>query len=123
MRRFSKALYVLILSYSFLRELRSMEKPLIIFADRRLAPPRKTKWIPHPQMISKINVDGAVAELENKGSTFALAEDLMLSKIYVASDCKQVVKNIHKGSMGRHGVVIFKNKTQDYSFPGVKFCL
>jgi hypothetical protein len=50
--------------------------------------------------------DPAVLETLACREALALAEDLMLSSLYVASDCKQVVKDIHGGSHGRYGAII-----------------
>jgi hypothetical protein len=127
---------------SYLLELRSLEKPVSNAASRLPNPPEKNHWIPPPHEVAKINVDGAVAKMANRGAAsaicrdhmgvylgssvmifdgitdpavletlacreaLALAEDLMLSSLYVASDCKQVVKDIHGGSHGRYGAII-----------------
>jgi hypothetical protein len=50
--------------------------------------------------------DPAVLETLACREALVLAEDLMLSSLYVASDIKQVVKEIHDGSQGRNGAII-----------------
>ena len=48
--------------------------------------------------------------------SLALAEDLNLTKIFVASDCQPVVKEILEGSMGRHGSIIMEIKSRASHF-------
>jgi ribonuclease HI len=127
---------------SYLSELKELGKPTSKSESMKPALSNKGKWIPPPHEVAKINVDGAVAKVANRGAAaaicrdhngiylgssvmifdgitdpgvlealacreaLALAEDLMLSSIYVASDCKQVVKEIHEGSKGRYGAII-----------------
>jgi ribonuclease HI len=52
---------------------------------------------------------------------FALAADLALSRIQIASDCKLVVEDIREGSMGRYGQIVkeFKHSSNQFDLCNV----
>jgi hypothetical protein len=60
---------------SYFMELRSLEKPLSSVTARMPIPSKKNHWIPPPGVVAKINVDGAVAKIANKGSTSVVCRD------------------------------------------------
>jgi ribonuclease HI len=51
----------------------------------------------------------------------ALAADLALSRIQIASDCKLVVEDIREGSMGRYGQIVkeFKHSCNQFDLCNV----
>ena len=60
--------------------------------------------------------DPAVLEAIACREALALAEDLNLQQFIIASDCKQVVSDIQKGTRGRYGTIISEIKLSATTF-------
>jgi hypothetical protein len=65
--------------------------------------------------------DPAVLEALACREALALALDLGISHLLVASDCKTVVNDISDGSMGRYGSIIAEINARTSQFNGCKF--
>ena len=51
----------------------------------------------------------------------SLTIDLMQTRIVIASDCKEVIKNIEKGTGGMHGQIIHEIKYISSEFQACSF--
>jgi hypothetical protein len=60
--------------------------------------------------------DPAILEALACRDALALADDLVLNRLHVASDCKQVVTNVKEGSLGKYGAVITEIKARTTQF-------
>ena len=65
--------------------------------------------------------DPATLEALACREALSLALDLSLSHVLVASDCKEVVADIHKGTGGRYASIVKEIISQGLQFPACSF--